>query len=426
VFIMLDPNRFRRNLDDTVAAVARRGIQLDVAHLKALETRRKEVQVATQELQHQRKSQSQAIGQAKARGEDAQPLLDAVANLGDQVKDAEAKLAAIQAEFQSILELLPNIADDSVPDGRSEDDNVEIRRVGEPRDFDFQPKDHVDLGVSLDMLHPEFSAKLSGSRFMSLRAEFARLHRALIQFMLNVHTGEHGYTEIYVPYLVNADSLYATGQLPKFEEDLFKVSEQGLYLIPTAEVPVTNIARDRIFEDEELPASFTCHSPCFRSEAGSYGKDTRGMFRQHQFEKVELVHIVRPNESFETLERLTGHAESILQRLELPYRVVTLCTGDMGFGAAKTYDIEVWIPGQQRYREISSCSNCTDFQARRMAGRWRNPATGKPELVHTLNGSGLAIGRSLIAVVENYQEADGRIRVPEVLQPYMGGVTLIG
>ncbi|MBT6276488.1 MAG: serine--tRNA ligase [Chromatiales bacterium] len=423
---MLDPNRFRRNLDDTVAAVARRGIQLDVAHLKALETRRKEVQVATQELQHQRKSQSQAIGQAKARGEDAQPLLDAVANLGDQVKDAEAKLAAIQAEFQSILELLPNIADDSVPDGRSEDDNVEIRRVGEPRDFDFQPKDHVDLGVSLDMLHPEFSAKLSGSRFMSLRAEFARLHRALIQFMLNVHTGEHGYTEIYVPYLVNADSLYATGQLPKFEEDLFKVSEQGLYLIPTAEVPVTNIARDRIFEDEELPASFTCHSPCFRSEAGSYGKDTRGMFRQHQFEKVELVHIVRPNESFETLERLTGHAESILQRLELPYRVVTLCTGDMGFGAAKTYDIEVWIPGQQRYREISSCSNCTDFQARRMAGRWRNPATGKPELVHTLNGSGLAIGRSLIAVVENYQEADGRIRVPEVLQPYMGGVTLIG
>ncbi|NKC13076.1 MAG: serine--tRNA ligase [Gammaproteobacteria bacterium] len=423
---MLDANRFRRDLPATAAALAKRGVILDVPHLEGLEARRKEIQIKTQALQQQRNSQSRSIGEAKARGEDIAPLRQRVAHLGEELKAAETALGEIQAELEAIAVELPNIAHESVPEGKDEEDNVEVRRWGRPRQFSFTPKDHLDLGVGLALLDTEFSAKLSGARFMSLRAEFAQLHRALIQFMLDVHTREHGYTEIYVPYLVNADTLFATGQLPKFKEDLFHVPEQELYLIPTAEVPVTNIARDRIFEDGELPASFVCHSPCFRSEAGAYGKDTRGMFRQHQFEKVELVHIVRPDESYDTLERLTGHAETILQRLELAYRVLTLCTGDMGFGAAKTYDIEVWIPGQNKYREISSCSNCTDFQARRMLGRWRNPETAKPELVHTLNGSGVAIGRAMIAVVENYQQEDGRVRIPDVLIPYMHGKEIIG
>jgi seryl-tRNA synthetase len=423
---MLDPNLIRHQLTETAAQLARRGFTLDTVQLAALEQRRKSVQVRTQELQSERNTRSKAIGKAKAAGEDIQPLLDAVANLGDELKQAESELTGIQAELETILAGVPNVPHESAPVGRDEEDNIEIRVWGTPRVFDFTPRDHVDLGVDLGMLDLDFASKLSGSRFMSLRSGLARLHRALIQFMLDLHTGEHGYTEIYVPYLVNAESLYATGQLPKFEEDLFRTEgEKGLYLIPTSEVPVTNFARDRIFEADELPLAFACHSPCFRSEAGSYGRDTRGMFRQHQFEKVEMVHIVPAHTSYETLETLTGHAETVLQRLELPYRVVTLCTGDMGFGAAKTYDIEVWIPGQEAFREISSCSNCTDFQARRMAGRWRNPETGKPELVHTLNGSGVAIGRALIAVVENYQDADGRIRIPNVLQPYMGGAELI-
>jgi seryl-tRNA synthetase len=418
---MLDPNLIRNHLEDTTLALAKRGFTLDSAALSELESRRKSVQVRTQELQSQRNSSSKAIGKAKAAGEDIAPLVQAVASLGDELKEAEAELGGIQTELEAILAGVPNIPHTSAPQGRDESENVEIRKWGTPRAFDFKPKDHVDLGADLGMLELDFASKLSGARFMALRSGLATMHRALIQFMLNTHTREHGYTEIYVPYLVNEETLYATGQLPKFGEELFKIEgEKPLYLIPTSEVPVTNYARDRIFEGDELPLRFTCHSPCFRSEAGSYGRDTRGMFRQHQFEKVEMVHIVPAHTSYDALEQLTGHAEAILQLLELPYRVVTLCTGDMGFGAAKTYDIEVWIPGQDKYREISSCSNCESFQARRMHGRWRNPETGKLELVHTLNGSGVAIGRALIAVVENYQEADGRIRIPDVLRPYMG------
>ena len=351
----------------------------------------------------------------------------AVANFGDELKQAEAELDDIQEQLSDVLLGIPNLAHESVPHGQDENDNVEVRRWGEAPAFDFEPKDHTDLGVELGLLDFETGAKLAGSRFVTMTGQLVRLHRALTQFMIDLHVQEHGYTEIYVPYMVNSDTLRGTGQLPKFEEDLFGVKgEQDFYLIPTAEVPVTNVVRGEIVEAESLPRKYVCHTPCFRSEAGSHGKDTRGMLRQHQFEKVELVHIVRPQDSYDALEELTSSAEKILQKLGLHYRTVVLCTGDMGFAAAKTYDIEVWLPGQQRYREISSCSNCEDFQARRMQARWRNPETGKPELVHTLNGSALAVGRTLIAVMENCQDAAGRIHIPKVLQPYMGGAKIIG
>ena len=418
---MLDPTLIRRDLDATATALAARGAIVDKDALSALEARRKAVQVHTQALQQQRTQRSKAIGQAKAAGHDIEPLRAEVATLGDEVKASEQTLADIQSELEQILAGLPNLPHEDVPVGVSEDDNVEVRRWGTSPSFDFEPRDHVDIGALRGEMDFELAAKLARSRFMSLRGGLARLHRALIQFMIDLHTQEHGYEEIYVPYLVNAETLRGTGQLPKFAEDLFYVADEELYLIPTAEVPVTNVGRDRIFGADEMPQAFACHSPCFRSEAGSYGRDTRGMFRQHQFEKVELVHIVPPAESFDTLERLTSHAEAVLQRLELPYRVIVLCTGDMGFSATKTYDIEVWIPGQDKYREISSCSNCGDFQARRMSARWRNPQTNKPELVHTLNGSGVAVGRAMIAVMEHYQEADGRIRTPAALRPYLGG-----
>ncbi len=419
---MLDPKRLRSNLQEVAAALAKRGFRLDVERYEALETRRKALQVETQELQNERNSRSKAIGQAKAKGEDVQPLLAQVADLGERLKRAEAALSGVQDELEQFYLGIPNVPHESVPVGRDENDNVEVRRWGTPREFDFKPRDHVELGAIHGGMDFEAAAKISGARFVVLKGGLARLHRALIQFMLDLHTTEHGYEEVYVPYLVNADSMRGTGQLPKFEEDLFGVrGEQNLYLIPTAEVPVTNLARGEILEDAALPRRLVSHTPCFRSEAGSYGKDVRGMIRQHQFEKVELVQLVRPSESYQALEQLTGHAEEVLRRLELPYRVVVLCTGDMGFSAAKTYDIEVWLPGQQRYREISSCSNFEDFQARRMQARWRNPATGKPELLHTLNGSGLAVGRCLLAILENYQEADGRVRLPEALRPYLGG-----
>jgi seryl-tRNA synthetase len=424
---MLNPRLLRTELPFVAEQLARRGVALDQDRFEALETRRKALQVLTQELRSQRNVRSKSIGKAKAAGEDIKSLLAEVAELGDRLKVAQRELASLQDELSEIALGLPNIPHESVPDGTSEDDNREERRWGTPRVFDFEPKDHVDLGVPNGWMDFDVAAKIAGSRFVVLSGPLARLHRALIQFMLDTHTSEHGYTEAYVPYLVNADSLYGTGQLPKFEEDLFKVpGERDYYLIPTAEVPVTNIVRDLIVDPEYMPGKWVAHTPCFRSEAGSYGKDTRGMIRQHQFEKVELVQAVRPQGSLVALEELTGHAEAILQRLDLPYRVVTLCTGDLGFSAAKTYDLEVWLPGQQRYREISSCSNFQDFQARRMQVRWRNPATGKPELVHTLNGSGLAVGRTLVAVLENYQEADGTVPVPEVLRDYMGGMEVLG
>ena len=418
---MLDPKRLRTELDEVAAQLARRGFQLDMENIRALEERRKTLQVDTQNLQNARNSRSKAIGQAKARGEDIQLLLAEVADLGERLKADEQQLAALQTELEAIAMGIPNILDASVPDGADENANVEIRRWGEPTAFDFTPKDHVDLGLPNGWMDFDAGAKLTGSRFVVLRGAMARMHRALIQFMLDTHTQEHGYNEVYTPYMVNADSLRGTGQLPKFEADLFKLNnEQGYYLIPTAEVPVTNLARDTIIEATELPVKYACHTPCFRSEAGSYGKDTRGLIRQHQFEKVEMVQLVRPEDSWAALESLTGNAEAILQKLGLPYRVIVLCAGDTGFSSAKTYDIEVWLPGQQKYREISSCSNFQDFQARRMMARYRNPETGKPELLHTLNGSGLAVGRTLVAVLENYQEADGRIRIPEVLRGYMG------
>ncbi|MDX1335283.1 MAG: serine--tRNA ligase [Gammaproteobacteria bacterium] len=423
---MLDPKLLRSDLDQTAATLARRGFSLDIEKFNELEEKRKVIQVKTQELQSERNTRSKEIGKAKAQGEDIQPLLDQVASLGDQLKDSESELRDLQAELDAMLMGIPNLPDDSVPDGDDEDANVEIRRWGEPKQMDFEPKDHVDLGAHDGLMDFEAGSKLTGSRFTVMRGAMARLHRALIQFMLDTHTQEHGYQEVYVPFMVNSDSLKGTGQLPKFEEDLFKLtSEQGYYLIPTAEVPVTNLVRDEIIDDDAMPMRYACHTPCFRSEAGSYGKDIRGLIRQHQFEKVEMVQMVRPSESWQALEDLTGHAEIILQRLELPYRVVSLCTGDLGFSSAKTYDIEVWLPGQGKYREISSCSNFLDFQARRMKARWRNPDTGKPELLHTLNGSGLAVGRTLVAVVENYQDEEGRIHIPEVLQPYMGGQKVI-
>ncbi len=423
---MLDPRLLRNELDATAQQLARRGLKLDTGQIAALEIRRKELQVAAETLQNERNSRSKQIGKAKAAGEDIQPLLGEVADLGDKLKQAQDDLGAVQAELQSIILGIPNIPAADVPDGADEEDNREERRWGTPRDFNFEPKDHVDLGVAQGGMDFEAAAKVTGSRFVTLQGPMARLQRALTQFMLDTHTDEHGYTEAYVPYMVNADSLQGTGQLPKFAEDLFKLSgEMEYYLIPTAEVPVTNLVRDEIIEDADMPRRWVAHTPCFRSEAGSYGKDTRGMIRQHQFEKVEMVQVVRPSESAQALEQLTGHAETILQRLGLPYRVVTLCTGDLGFSSTKTYDLEVWLPGQNAYREISSCSNFGDFQARRMQARWRNPETGKPELVHTINGSGLAVGRTLVAVVENYQQEDGSIQVPEVLRPYMGGLEVI-
>lgn len=423
---MLDIKIIRANIDDVVRALARRGFQLDVEVLQELEERRKALQVRTQELQNTRNSKSKAIGQAKARGEEFQLLLDEVTSLGDELKNAEQELTHLQQGLEALLMGVPNLLHESVPDGKNEDDNVELRKWGTPKDFGFAIKDHVDLGEQLGMLDFEVAVKLTGSRFMQMSGPLARMHRALVQFMLDVHTQEHGYTETYVPYIVNADSLRGTGQLPKFAADLFRLeTDPPFYLIPTAEVPLTNIVRDEIVNADTLPLKLAAHTPCFRSEAGSYGKDTRGMIRQHQFEKVELVQIVQPQDSYETLESLTQHAETILQRLDLPYRTVALCAGDVGFSAAKTYDLEVWLPGQQAYREISSCSNFEAFQARRMKARWRNPDTGKPEPVHTVNGSGLAVGRALVAVMENYQDEQGRIAVPGVLQPYMGGVTHI-
>jgi len=419
---MLDPKLFRTDLDNTARLLARRGFTLDVATITALEEKRKQVQVITQQYQNERNIKSKAIGQAKARGEDTKPLMDEVASLGAALKQAETDLEQLQNELSAIALGVPNIPHASVPDGKDERDNQEVRRWGEPRKLDFVPKDHVDLGEGLGLMDFEVAAKISGARFVVLQGALAQLQRALIQFMLDLHTREHGYIETYVPYLVNADSLRGTGQFPKFEEEQFAVrGEQGFYLIPTAEVPVTNLARDTITDAAQLPRKHVCHTPCFRSEAGSYGKDTRGMIRQHQFEKVELVQFVRPQDSYAALEDLTGHAERVLQLLELPYRVMALCAGDIGFSAAKTYDLEVWLPGQQKYREISSCSNFEDFQARRMQARWRNPENGKPELLHTLNGSGLAVGRTLVAILENYQEQDGSITLPSVLSPYLGG-----
>ena len=419
---MLDPKRLRTELDEVAQQLARRGFKLDVDAVRTLEGQRKALQTHTEDLQNQRNLRSKSIGQAKARGEDIAPLMAEVSSLGEQLKTAEQDLAKIQADQEAIALGLPNILDASVPEGADENQNVEVRRWGEPKQFAFEAKQHFDLGAANDWMDFESATKLTGARFVVLRAAMARLHRALIQFMLDTHTQQHGYTELYVPYMVNAESLRGTGQLPKFAEDLFKLNnEQGYYLIPTSEVPVTNLVRDTIVDAANLPLKFTSHTPCFRSEAGSHGKDTRGLIRQHQFEKVEMVQITRPDQSWQALEEMVGNAETILQKLGLPYRVIALCSGDTGFSAAKTYDLEVWLPGQQKYREISSCSNTLDFQARRMVARYRNPETGKTELVHTLNGSGVAVGRALVAVIENYQEADGRIRIPEVLRNYMGG-----
>jgi seryl-tRNA synthetase len=424
---MLDPKLLRTDLDAVAAQLARRGFALDTDAYRRLEALRKELQTRAEELRNERNVKSRAIGQAKAVGEDIAPLLAEVEHLGDALKAADADLDQVQNTLRAMGLDMPNLLHETVPDGADETANQEIRRWGEPPGFDFEPADHTDLGTQLGQLDFEAGAMLAGARFTVITGALARLHRALIQFMLDVHTTEHGYCEAYVPYLVNRAALEGTGQLPKFGADLFAVAgEPGYYLIPTAEVPLTNLVRDAILEARDLPLKFAAHTPCFRSEAGSYGKDTRGMIRQHQFEKVELVQIVRPEESWQALEELTGHAEVILRRLELPYRVVSLCAGDIGFGAAKTYDLEVWLPSQQRYREISSCSNCVDFQARRMGARWRSPDTGKPELVHTLNGSGVAAGRALIAIMENYQTAAGCIRVPDALQPYLGGLSQIG
>lgn len=422
---MLDPKLIRNDLKTVAEKLARRGFTLDVEHLAELEEKRKALQIHTQDLQRLRNNSAKAIGKAKASGENTAPLLAAVADMGDKLLAAESEFNAVQTQLDEILMGIPNIPHDSVPLGIDENDNQEVRRWGEPRELDFEPRDHVDLGGLVDGMDFETAAKITGSRFSLLHGPLARMHRALTQFMLDTHTDKHGYSETYVPYLVNADSLRGTGQLPKFEEDLFRMDGSDYYLIPTAEVPLSNIVRNVIIDDDDMPRKYVAHTPCFRSEAGSYGKDTRGMIRQHQFEKVELVQIVRPEESYDVLEALTGHAESILQALNLPYRVMTLCSGDIGFSSAKTYDLEVWLPAQNTYREISSCSNFEDFQARRMKARWRDPATGKPALVHTVNGSGLAVGRTLVAVMENYQNADGSIAVPEVLRPYMGNLDTI-
>jgi seryl-tRNA synthetase len=424
---MLDVQLIRGDLDAVAAGLARRGVTIDVAAIRGLEEQRKKVQVRTQELQAKRNATSTQIGVFKRTGEDTSTLMAQVSAVGDDLRKCEADLNGIQAQLTEILLGIPNIPHTSVPVGKSADDNVEVRRIGEPRKFDFSVRDHVDVGTGLGLLDFDAAAKISGARFTLMKGSLARMHRALAQFMLDIHTEEHGYTEVYVPYLVNADSMRSTGQLPKFEEDLFSVPRADggkFYLIPTAEVPVTNMVRDQALSLDQLPLKFVCHSPCFRSEAGSYGKDTRGMIRQHQFDKVELVQIIQPEQSYEALELLTAHAETILRRLELPFRTVALCTGDMGFSAAKTYDIEVWLPGQSAYREISSCSNFEAFQARRMQARFKTDK-GKNELVHTLNGSGLAVGRTLVAILENYQRVDGGVDIPAVLQPYMGGLQAI-
>ena len=422
---MLDPQLLRNELDSIAAALIKRGMTLDTKAIQLLEEKRKALQVKTEELQSLRNSRSKEIGQLKAKGEDAQAIIDEVATLKTRLEQSGNELETIQSELNELVTGIPNIPHTSVPEGTTEDDNEEVRKWGTIPKFDFDPRDHVDLGESLKLINFETATKITSSRFVVMHGAIARLHRALIQFMLDTHGNEHGYQEINVPYLVNADSCFGTGQLPKFEEDLFYIKEQDFYLIPTAEIPVTNIARDEILNSEDLPKKYVCHSPCFRSEAGSYGKDTRGMIRQHQFEKVEMVQLVKPETSYDALEELTGHAEIILQKLNLPYRVVTLCGGDLGFSAAKTYDIEVWLPGQDKYREISSCSNFESFQARRMKARWRNPETNKPELLHTLNGSGLAVGRTLVAVMENHQTKEGNIEIPEVLRPYMNNQTVI-
>lgn len=424
---MLDIQLLRSDLQSVATRLAARGYALDVARFEAMEAERKKVQVETQELQSRRNRLSKQVGQAKQKGEDASALMAQVNAQAEELKGLERRLEDVQLKVTALLLDVPNVPHESVPSGKSAEDNAEVRRVGAPRRFGFEPKDHVDIGAALGMLDFDRASKLAGARFVVMSGAVARLHRSIAHFMLDVHTQEHGYTELYVPYLVNSDSMRGTGQLPKFEADLFAVPREGadkLFLVPTAEVPVTNLVRDEILALEDLPLKFVCHSPCFRSEAGSYGKDTRGMIRQHQFDKVELVQIVHPDTSYDALEALTANAETILKRLELPYRTVTLCTGDMGFSAAKTYDVEVWLPGQSAYREISSCSNFEAFQARRMQARFRGEK-GKPELVHTLNGSGLAVGRTLVAVLENYQRADGGVDVPAALQPYMGGLKAI-
>ncbi|MBV8271858.1 MAG: serine--tRNA ligase [Cupriavidus sp.] len=429
---MLDIQLLRKDIDAVAKRLATRGFQLDVALFQALEAERKQLQTQTEDLQARRNSLSKQIGMLKGKGEDASGPMAEVAGIGDTLKASAQRLAEIQDQISDAMLSIPNLPHESVPTGKDETENVEVRRVGTPRTFDFEIKDHLDVGAKLG-LDPETASKVTGSRFAFMRGGVARMHRALVQFMVDTHTLEHGYTEMYVPYIVNAASMRGTGQLPKFEEDLFRVPRkvggedgqdaiENFYLIPTAEVPLTNMVRDTIVPAEKLPLRFVAHSPCFRSEAGSYGKDTRGMIRQHQFDKVEMVQVVSPEQSMDALEQMTGHAETILKKLELPFRTVVLCTGDMGFGSTKTYDIEVWIPAQNTYREISSCSNMGDFQARRMQARLRE-AQGKPELVHTLNGSGLAVGRTLVAVLENYQNADGSVTVPKALQPYMGGIT---
>lgn len=422
---MLDIKLLRKDSGAVKAQLLRRGYDLDVDNFNKLEGLRKSLQVETEALQNQRKTLSKKIGIAKSKGEDAGEILKQVADIAERLKKIEIEFNSVHQGQMELMRSIPNLPQEDVPQGNDETENVEIRKWGEPREFYFAPKDHVDLGVGRDWMDFETAVKLSGSRFVVLKGALAKLHRALIQFMLDVHIDEHNYTEIYVPYLVNHDSLYGTGQLPKFAADLFQMKDQELALISTAEIPVTNTVRDEILEEKILPLKYVCHSPCFRSEAGSYGRDTRGMIRQHQFEKVELVWIVKPTESHKVHETLTKNAEAILQKLELPYRVVNLCTGDLGFSASKTYDLEVWLPGQNAYREISSCSNMLDFQARNMQARWRNPETGKPELVHTLNGSGLAVGRTLVALMENYQDEQGRIHIPEALRPYMKGVEAI-
>ncbi|MCF2920194.1 serine--tRNA ligase [Pseudoalteromonas sp. SSMSWG5] len=433
---MLDSKYLRQDIEQAAARLATRGFELDIAAVTALEEKRKTLQVKTQELQSERNASSKAIGQAKAKGEHekAQQLLDSVSNLGDQLDSVKAEQDAVLEELKQIALAIPNLPDESVPVGEDEDQNVEISTWGTPKSYDFEVKDHVDVGQDVNGLDFEMGVKISGARFTVMRGQVARMHRALTQFMLDTHTEQNGYTEMYVPYLVNSASLYGTSQLPKFAGDLFHTlglvdddgqQQPGFSLIPTAEVPLTNSARDEIYDESDLPIRLTAHTPCFRSEAGSYGRDTRGLIRQHQFDKVELVQLVKPEDSMQALEELTGHAEQILQALELPYRKVILCTGDMGFGAAKTYDLEVWLPAQNTYREISSCSNMVDFQARRMQARFRRQGEKKPELLHTLNGSGLAVGRTLVAILENYQQADGSVIVPKVLRPYMGGLEVI-
>ncbi len=420
---MLDPQNLKQDIKTVAKQLLVRGYVLDVDRYQKLENDRRDLQNQTESLQAERNKKSKLIGIAKSKGEDVQEIMDSVASLGDQLKASQAELNVVQQTLNVLHSEIPNIAHKSVPVGKDEEDNVEVRRWGTPVKFEFDVKDHVDLGEGLGGMDFETASRLSGSRFVLLQGQLARLHRALAQFMINLHVTDHGYTEVNVPLLVNSQTLYGTGQLPKFEDDQFSTADENpFYLIPTAEVPLTNLAADQILDLDNLPMHLVAHTPCFRREAGSYGRDTRGMIRQHQFEKVEMVHIVEPKTSYESLDAMVGHAESVLQQLKLPYRVITLCTGDMGFAAAKTFDIEVWIPSQSQYREISSCSNVETFQARRMKARWRNPETGKPELVHTLNGSGVAVGRALVAVMENYQNKDGSISVPAVLQPYMGGV----